>query len=309
MRPDTVFHTLGLTNLFTATAIMMLRDEGRLDLDAPIDRYLPADIAAQVANSREATVRHLLAFTSGIPDHSTDTPPWNDPRLELGWFDKLSEIFGKPALFRPGADFRFCNAEKKLLALIIDGLTGSHVAFFRERIVDRLGLEHTSYKNEPGLPHLPDMADAYYDRYGDGNVENIGADMRLQVFKKGYGDTGLFSTVSDIARFLEALFGGELVTADSLREMTSVSCVPCHPNVGLGFKIYEQFVEPALYGPAFWNGGWGFSAWFDFYVFPRAGVIIGWGANLAAANVDGQGVFAYFDIIEDAVAAVFGGRK
>jgi D-alanyl-D-alanine carboxypeptidase len=304
MRPDTVFHTLGLTSLFTATAVMMLRDEGLLDLDDPIDRYLPADIVEKVANSHTATVRHLLAYASGIPDHSTDVPPWNDPRFDLTWRDKLAEIYGKPALFRPGEKFHFCSAEKKLLALIIDGLTGSHVDFFRTRIVDPLGLTRTYYKKEPGLPELPGMADSYYDRFGDGNIENIGPDMRLQVFKKGYGDTGLFSTVGDIARFLEALFGDELISPDSLREMTTVSCPACHPNVGLGFKIYN-FNEAKAAGPACWNGGWGYSAWFDFYVFPQAGVIIGWGANLAAANVDGAGVFDYFDIIQDAMNAVF----
>jgi D-alanyl-D-alanine carboxypeptidase len=308
MRPTTVFHTLGLTSVFTATAIMMLRDEGLIDLDVPIDRYLPAEIVDKVANSHTATIRHLLAYTSGIPDHSVDTPPWNSPRLDLTWRDKLAEIFGKPAVFRPGEAFHFCNAEKKLLAVVIDGLTGSHVEFFRTRIVGPLGLQHTYYKSEPGLPHLPTMADSYFDRFGDGNIENIGPDMRLQVFKKGYGDSGLFSTVGDIARFLEALFNGELVTPESLREMTTVSYPDCHPNVGLGFKIYDQFVDARLYGPACWSGGWGYSAWFDFYVFPRAGVMIGWGANLAAANVDGAGVFDYFDIIEEAVATVFQGR-
>jgi hypothetical protein len=115
--------------------------------------------------------------------------------------------------------------------------------------------------------------------------------------------------VPDIARFLEALFGGELVTPDSLREMTTVAFPNCHPNVGLGFKVYDQFVDARLHGPAYWAGGWGFSGWFDFYAFPRSGVIIGWGANLAAANVDGAGVFDYFDIIEDAVKAVFPGRN
>jgi D-alanyl-D-alanine carboxypeptidase len=305
MHADTVFHTLGLTRLFLATSIMMLRDEGRIDLDAAIDRYLPAGVASRVANSRSATVRHLLAFVSGIPDHSVDVPPWNDPRLELDWYDKLSEVFDKPALFEPGREFHFCNTDGKLLAMIVDGLAGSHVEFFRERIVDPLGLEHTYYKNEPGLPHLPAMADVYFDRYGDGAVENIGPDMRLQVFRKGYGDSGLFSTVGDIARFLEALFGGELVTADSLRLMTAVAFPGCHPNVGLGFKVYEHFADRALYGPACWSGGWGHSAWFDVYAFPMAGVIIGWGANLSAANVDGAGVFEYFDIIEDVAAAVF----
>jgi D-alanyl-D-alanine carboxypeptidase len=304
MRPDTVFNTLGLTALFTATAIMMLRDEGLVDLDVPIDRYLPPDIADKIANSHSATIRHLLAFTSGIPDHSADTPPWNDPRLDLTWRDKLAEIYGQPALSRPGEAFHFCNAEKKLLAVIIDRMTGSHVDFFRDRIVGPLGLDHTYYKNEPGLPDLPAMADSYFDRFGDGNIENIGPDMRLLVFKKGYGDNGLFSTVGDIARFLDALFNGELVTPDSLREMTTVSCPSCHPNVGLGFKIYD-FGEAKLSGPACWNGGWGYSAWFDFYVFPQAGVIIGWGANLAAANVDGAGVFDYLDIIQDAMNAVF----
>lgn len=305
MRADTVFHALGLTRLFLATAVMMLRDEGRIDLDASIDRYLPAGVASRVANSRSATVRHLLAFVSGIPEHSVEVPPWNDPRLDLDWYDKLSEVFDEPSLFDPGSEFHFCNTDGKLLAMIVDGVTGSHVDFFRARIVDPLGLERTYYKSEPGLPHLPSMADAYFDRYGDGAVENIGPDMRLQVFRKGYGDAGLFSTVGDIARFLEALFGGELVTAGSLRLMTAVAFPGCHPNVGLGFKIYEHFADQALYGPACWNGGWGHSAWFDFYVFPRAGVIIGWGANLSAANVDGAGVFEYFDIIEDVAAAVF----
>jgi D-alanyl-D-alanine carboxypeptidase len=307
MKPETVFHTLGLTGLFTATAIMMLRDEGLIDLDVPIDRYLPRDLVDKIANSHTATVRHLLGYTSGIPDHSADVPPWNDPRLDLTWRDKLAEIYGRPALFQSGESFHFCNAEKKLLAVIIDRLTGSHVEFFRERIVQPLGLGNTYYKDEPGLPNLPAMADSYYDRFGDGNLENIGPDMRLQVFRKGYGDSGLFSTVGDIARFLEALFNGQLVTPDSLQAMTTVAYPDCHPNVGLGFKIYEQFVDPDRFGPAYWSGGWGYSAWFDFYAFPGSGVIIGWGANLAAANVDGGGVFDDFDIIKEAVAAVFQG--
>ncbi len=307
MRADTVFHTLVVTKLFTATAIMMLRDEGLLDLDAPIDRYLPADIVDQVANVHSATIRHLLAFVSGIPDHSADAPPWNDPRLELTWYDKLKEIFGRPALASPGEKFHFSNADYKLLAMIIDQLTGSHVAFFQQRIVGPLGLSNTYYKNEPGLPHLPAMADCYYDRFGDGDVENIGEAMRLQVFRKGYGDNGLFSTVTDVARFLDALFGGELVTPASLRDMITVAFVDCHPNVGLGFKVYEQFIDPALYGPALWSGGWGFSAWFDVYYFPRPGVTICWGANLASGNVEDRKI-AYFDILQDAVNAVFRGR-
>lgn len=308
MRPETVFSTLGVTRLFTAAAVMILRDEGRIDLDATIDRYLPPDIADKVANSHSATVRHLLAFVSGIPNHSVDVPPWNTPRLNLTWRDKLAEIYGLPARFAPAQAFEFSNASDKLLAMIIDRVAGSHVGFFRERFVTPLGLSNTYYKSEPGLPHLPAMADSYYDRYGDGNIENIGADMRVQLFAKGYGDTGLFSTVTDIARFLEALFGGELVTAASLQEMMTVAFPRCHPNVGLGFKVYDQLVDARLRGPAYWAGGWGFSGWFDFYVFPQAGVIIGWGANLAAANVDGAGVFDYFDIIRDAAAAVFSGR-
>lgn len=305
MRPDTVFHTLGLTRLFTAVSVLMLRDEGRIDLDAAIDRYLPADIAGRVANSHSATVRHLLAFVSGIPDHAVDVPPWNDPRFDLDWYDKLAEVFGRPALFAPGREFRYCNTDYKLLALVIDGVAGSHAEFFHERIIRPLGLAGTLYRTDPGLPHPPKASDTYFDRYGDGDLENIGADMRQQVVRKGYGDYGLFSTVPDTARFLKALFGGAMIAPATLEEMIAIAYPSCHPNVGLGFKVYDQFVDPKVYGPACWAGGWGVSAWFDAYVFPRTGVVIVWGANLSSSNVEDAGVFGYFDILEEAVAAVF----
>jgi D-alanyl-D-alanine carboxypeptidase len=302
IRPDTPFHTLGLCQLFTTTAMMMLKDEGALNLDAPIDRYLPWEVCDRIANGHSATVRHLLGFVSGIPDFEWTLSDQNDP-LKRDWRDLLESVYDRPALFSAGRGWKFGNINFLLGAMIIDELTGSHAEFFNRRIFQPLGLRNTYYRIEPGLPSPPRVADVYYDRYGDGDLENRGEVFRQSVYNRTYGFTNIIMTLPDLARFVDALFGGELVSPASLAEMTTASFPDLYPNYGLGMKIYDQFADPQAFGKAYWNGGWGQMGLADMFHFPDAGVTILYASNYA--NNNRTDIIDDFSIIADVARVVF----
>jgi D-alanyl-D-alanine carboxypeptidase len=102
---------------------------------------------------------------------------------------------------------------------------------------------NTYYKNEPGMPRPVGLADYYYDRYGDGYVENITEEVCYLEHNSDYGFAGIVDDMADRARFIEALVKGDLISQDSWKEMTT----PCLPGsefewagAGLGMIPYTD---------------------------------------------------------------------
>jgi len=121
---------------YTAAAILMLWEEGLIELDACIDTYLPSDISDRIPNGHTATIRQLLAHTSGIPDSDEERPfveIINDP-LSWKWEYDLEGIYDMPALFPAGTNLEYRSSNYILLAVILDRLTGSHEQFFSKQI-------------------------------------------------------------------------------------------------------------------------------------------------------------------------------
>lgn len=273
VRSGSLFHSASMCKTYTATAILMLQDQGLVDLDVAIDRYLPDDIADRIANGHTATVRHLLSHSSGIPNYDMVRPWWNNP-LVVSWQDELESVFDRPAEFTPGSRFEYCNTNYKLLAVIIDQLTGSHADFFSERIFHPLGLDNTYYKNEARRGAPPDLVDVYFDRFGDGYLENGGSLITTIEYNHAYGDGGMIADVADYARFIEAVLSGKLLRPGSIAEMTT----PAFPEnswlYGLGIEIQET-----NHGYAFGHGGRGFAGSAEMHHLPDAGVTICFATN------------------------------
>lgn len=306
MQPDSLFHALCATKTYTATCMMMLRDEGKIDLDHKIDIYLPSDICDNIANGHTATIRHLLNKTAGIPCFSRDaivTEKWFDPFDEdrWNWKTALERIYGKSAKFPTGTGYYYSDTNYVLLALIIDQVAGiSHADLISQRIIQPLYLKNTYYKNEPDYPNPPGLVDSYFDRYGDGNIENY-AEIYNSMQGRRIGYCGMIISMYDLAYFFEALFGGWLVSEDSLEEMKKGS--PPNQGFGLGISIIETD-----YGIAYGYIAKGSCAMTSVFHFPNEDVTFAFSSNIGVHNETSQAM-VYTRIFWDLLETVFEGRN
>jgi CubicO group peptidase (beta-lactamase class C family) len=138
---DSLFQIGSITKVWTATLVMQLVDEGRIELEAPVRRYLPAFRVADEAVSEAVTIRHLLTHTSGIDgDHFADTGRGDDA-LER-YAETCAEL---PQVHPLGATMSYCNTGYTVLGRVLEVVTGTvWDDLLRERLVEPLGLTHTA---------------------------------------------------------------------------------------------------------------------------------------------------------------------
>lgn len=139
--PDSVFQIGSITKLWTSTLVMQLADEGKLDIDAPVRRYLPEFQLADEQAAAQITVRQLLCHTAGFEgDIFTDTGPGDD------CVEKFVATLGSVAqLFPPGEMFSYNNAGFCVLGRIVEVLRGKQYdACLREQLFAPLGLTHAA---------------------------------------------------------------------------------------------------------------------------------------------------------------------
>ncbi|MEV4620782.1 serine hydrolase [Asanoa sp. NPDC049573] len=147
---DSVFQIGSISKVWTATVVMQLVDEGRLDLDAPIVDVLPEFRLADPDVTKQVTMRHLLTHTSGIDgDVFTDTGRGDD------CLEKYVAVLAGQTQNHPlGATWSYCNAGLSVAGRVIEKLTGgTWDAAVRERLFGPLGLRHTGTLPEEALAH------------------------------------------------------------------------------------------------------------------------------------------------------------
>jgi D-alanyl-D-alanine carboxypeptidase len=238
MRVTNIHYIESVTKTFTAVAVMMLVEEGKLGLDKPMKTYLPEFYWKNVPNGEQVTVRQLLNHTSGIPSYTDNlkfiSDAFNNYTLPISPEDYIRYVKGKKALFAAGTDYSYSNTNYTLLAKIMDNVTGNHAVFMQQRIFDALDLKHTYYHATPGYPQPSGLVNAYFDRLADGKIENV-SDVQNKFTASFIGEDGMLSNVYDLTVFIRALFNGQLVKPATLREM-------------------QQFRQLSLEGPEGWNG-------------------------------------------------------
>nr|WP_237330532.1 serine hydrolase [Streptomyces sp. BA2] len=147
---ESVFQIGSITKVWTATVVMQLVDEGRLDLDAPLVDVLPELRLADPGVAKQVTMRHLLTHTSGIDgDVFTDTGRGDD------CLERYAELLEETPQSHPlGATFSYCNSGFSLAGRVIEKLTGlTWDGALRERLFAPLGLERTLTLPEEALLH------------------------------------------------------------------------------------------------------------------------------------------------------------
>jgi serine-type D-Ala-D-Ala carboxypeptidase/endopeptidase len=191
---DTVFRIASMTKSFTASAIMLLCEDGVLQLDDPAQVYLPQlrGLRLPAADCRPVTIRRLLTMTAGFP---TDDP-WGDRQqgLPLADFDALISGGGVRCCWAPGTRFEYSNLGYALLGRIIATVTGSaYEDAIREMLLTPLGLDRTGF--EAAEFSADGLARGY--RRDNGGWLELAPDPSGAFAPMG----GVFSSVRDLARW------------------------------------------------------------------------------------------------------------
>ena len=243
METDTRFRMASHSKLFTATAIMQLREEGRLRLDDPVTDYLPwFTFQAAAADDPPVTIEHLLTHSSGLPREAG--PHWTE--WDFPTADEVRALMPeREAPFSPEVRWKYSNLAYTVAGMVVEEVSGSSWAdYLQVNIFDPLGMTASSV-DEPD----PLMATGYGSRMPDGSREVIPfVDARGMA-----AATGLTSTVEDMARFVSAQFregprGGErLLSTASLREMHRVRMLESTWTRGQGIGFSVQRVDGEIY--------------------------------------------------------------
>lgn len=207
---DTRFRLASVTKQFTAVAIMILTEQGKVDLDAPVKTYLPDAPAAWDA----VTVRHLLSHTGGVPNF-TDFDDYQATKALPATIDSLIARFrDRPLDFQPGDDWAYSNSGYVLLTAIIERAGGqSYADFVAEHLFQPLGMTDSGYDDQSEI--LPRRASGYVPG-PDGAANAPYVDMTIP-----QGAGGLYSTTRDLLKWEQGLFGGRLLSPASLAELTT----------------------------------------------------------------------------------------
>ncbi|MEW2397406.1 serine hydrolase domain-containing protein [Streptomyces sp. NPDC046862] len=220
VRPGDRLRAGSITKAFVATVILQLWVEGRVDLEAPIGRYLPGLLPAGFAR---ITVTQLLNHTSGLPDHQ-GIPDDSTPEAVLRHrFDQwtpeqwVRTVTHAPLKFAPGTKQEYRGITYVLLALIIEEVTGQRYGdAIRSRVLRPLGLTRTLLPgNDPRLhgPHIHG-----YLRMTDGSLE----DVTVYNPSSSWGEGEIVSTVDDLFRFQQALFSDGLLPPEAMEKLFTV---------------------------------------------------------------------------------------
>lgn len=224
--PQTVFRLGSVTKQFTAMAIMMLAERGKLSVNDPICKYL-ADCPAAW---QPITVKNLLTHTSGITNYTSFPDFAKTTIMPITPAEMVVILKEKPLEFTPGEKFAYSNSGYFVLGAIIEKVSGkSYADFLQENIFTPLGMKNTGYDNP--LQIIKNRA-AGYQRV-DGEIINASyMDMSVP-FAAG----SLYSTTGDLLLWDQALYTEKLVSKKSLDEIFT----PFKSGYGYGWGIGKKF--------------------------------------------------------------------
>ncbi|MBS1719080.1 MAG: beta-lactamase family protein [Armatimonadetes bacterium] len=206
--PTTKYRLASVTKQFTAMLIMRQVEKGNLNLFAPVKTILPDWPKAWDG----VTVQHLLTHTSGIPEYTEGIEFAFTMRKDQSWSSIVESVAKKPVKFAPGAEWSYCNTGYLTLGLILEKVSGKKYAeLLQSEIYDPLGMKQSTVMDDGRV--TPEMASGY-------TVVNGVLKPSVYISATQPGSAGyLISTVDDLAKWLQALDQGKLISKASYAEM------------------------------------------------------------------------------------------
>jgi CubicO group peptidase (beta-lactamase class C family) len=222
--PDMSFRLGSITKQFTAVAILMLEEQGKLSVKDPVDKYLP-DFPTP---GKTITIENLLTHTSGVVSY-TALPEW----LPLWRKDmSVAELIGlfkdKPLEFGPGEHWKYSNSGYVLLGAVIEKAAGlTYESFIQKNIFEPLGMTHSYYGSASRV--LPWRIPGY-DAEGKAFVNAPYISMT-----QPYAAGSLLSSVDDLVLWYEGLLSGKLIKRESLERAWTPFKLNDGSNTGYGY--------------------------------------------------------------------------
>lgn len=271
---QTMFRIGSVTKQFTAMAILILQERGKLHVQDALCTY----IANCPQDWRPITLYDLLIHTSGIPDYTNFADfvaTWNQPTTPAQLIARFKD---SPLDFSPGKKWSYSNSGYILLGYIIERVSGeSYIAFLQQNIFTPLNMKHTGY--DDSQPHLPTHATGYYANY-----------VRPEFYDMSVFDAAgaLYSNVEDLYTWDQALARHTLVSQQSLDAMFAphIPCPPhgCALSTDLGYG-YAWFIAQEPEGRLIYHLGRidGYLSFNGFYPARKITVVVL--SNLEGTNV------------------------
>jgi CubicO group peptidase (beta-lactamase class C family) len=223
--PATVFQVASLSKPFTAAAILLLAEQGKINIMASLEDVLPG-----YPQGEKLTIHHLLTHTSGIPNIN-DLPEYEDLQRKPHTPRELVAHFrDKPLEFEPGARYSYSNSNYNLLALIIEAASGTEYgSFVRSAILDPLKLKRSGHHGSAGQI-IKGLATGYAPSGSVGLARAPYLDWSVKT-----GNGSLYSDAEGVMRFIHAVHQGHL-----LMPASAAATFTAHtPNVGYGWFLAE----------------------------------------------------------------------
>ncbi|MCX4508664.1 serine hydrolase [Streptomyces anulatus] len=236
------------TKAFTAVVVLQLVGEGKIDLEAFVDTYLPGLVRGKGIDGSRITVRQLLQHTSGLPDYGVHL---DDDEIRNRYFEPrelLDLALDHPADAEPGETWGYSNTNYVLAGLIVQKVTGRPLAEEMDRrVIQRIGLRHTYFPAPGEMTVREPHPRGYHRSPQDGPLR----DFTEMDPSAGWAAGQLISTNSDLNRFFTALLAGRLLPAAQLAEMrTTVPAGTSGLRYGLGLTS-----RPLSCGGVYWGHG------------------------------------------------------
>jgi D-alanyl-D-alanine carboxypeptidase len=258
--PEMVFRLGSLTKQMTTASIMMLAEEGLLQVDDPITQYFPN----YPTHGYTITLRHLMTHTSGIIDFLAIEEFPEIEKEDITAMDVIDFFKNQPMNFAPGEAYSYTNSGYVMLGAIIEQLTGqSYEDFVQERIFTPLEMDNTYHGSFKRI--IPNRVTGY--AMGPNGYENSSY---LSMTIPGAAGA-IISTVDDLHTWNNALFAGDVVSMESLEEMTTPFTLNNGElsNYGFGLAIQSLRGQPMISHTGWINGFITYSAYLpesDMYV-------------------------------------------
>jgi CubicO group peptidase (beta-lactamase class C family) len=244
VKPETVFQSCSVGKQFTATAVMMLVEEGKLGLDDPLTKYFPE----APATWKEVTVRELLSHTGGFGDYPATfnfRKDWTEPEL-------LKLVESIPLAYPPRTKWEYSNLGYLTLGILIHRVTGEFYGdFLQQRIFHPLDMQTTRIISEADI--IPNRASGYRLVKGElKNQEWVAPKVNTTA------DGSLYFSILDLAKWDAALYTEKLLKRSSLDQMWTPAKLkneqPNKAGYGFGWEMEDRHGHHVVGHTGSWQG-------------------------------------------------------
>jgi len=220
--PQSIFRIASISKQFTAAAILLLEQNGKLFIDDKISQYIPDSPNAWSA----ITFKHLLTHSSGITDF-TQRADYSRLKITKLSVNQLVDTFKhKPLDFEPGKKMQYSNSGYVLLGYLLEKISGeSYSSFIKNKLLNKLQMNDSGYDSPASLTKKLAIG------YKPGQAGPVNAD--YIDMSTVYAAGGIYSTTQDLLRWTQGLFSGGLLSTKSLDKMTA----EFKGNYGFGLSI------------------------------------------------------------------------